>query len=921
MTNRHEPSYTDSLWSSNNCSDVIFQIAGNSIRAHTPILKARTPLFYDCYVKAATDKDYPIPIDNITVEQFNHFLRQVYLNDEACDIDQLEGEWLTGKVLTDKSDHENLVSNNDNCSNLIIDGYNITDAATSRLGKDLLNLFQDNLSDVTLIIDDVELKCHKCILCARSEYFNAMLSGSWTESNNNTIELHRVHPSAITALLYYIYGGIVELPSATDLTFLAPIADMYNLDGLKDVVSYTFMRDWCKFFDKVNNELTDNISRCLEIADTFGFEYLRESCMGWIIKNFNRVWCSKSFAKLPTEIQQDALKHMQELLALDSVTDILRGCDYLLVNMADGIKWTENIREITTTLQQSCLDFISARFRNLIHQLNFLSLFRGMGKSDKIVKNIFDNLAMQLTPDNVCSHFKAIEELRHQTKLEEWEEMDSITLIEDFHANLKRFINSNAGRVRTSPGWNSLSQKQQEELKQGLVIFENGGSRTSKIAIGKNNLAGNRSGNKSSIRSKNIAVTQQNHRLGQRGNNLNLMRPQRGTNHSNQGSSRLPVTATTSTAVNSIAGRSNNTMSQSRRVSNPCGWNSRSTRSTVDAKRDHYSSRTKATATVTVTCDASCLPKRNASKFNPTLQTRSGSIKLKQASLDSSKLQNLDVGHLDSKLNKNASKSANGTSRIPIRNKQTINYIGNVDNQRQGQVSRIPRNVALSRLSPSKCLLSRYPLFPSDSVKISSTIINHSNGGISASTVKMKTSSNPELAVTTYRPNMVSPDSMNEAKDPINSASVSTAVKNKLEMNISDAAMKLQITKNSEESSTENKQFFSEELSNSSMTIQPPVKAACSEENSYEDHTSLDISSDLCLELVADLNVRDFETPAQSLPDEIEKEITTTCTHSDEDVDINAMESSYDRASQELLDAFSEGNEQDPESRVYQNLQ
>lgn len=51
-----------------------------------------------------------------------------------------------------------------------------------------------------------------------------------------------------------------------------------------------------------------------------------------------------------------------------------------------------------------------------------------MGKSDKIVKNIFDNLEKQLTPVNVCSHYKAIEALNLQTKREEWEEMVCIVI-------------------------------------------------------------------------------------------------------------------------------------------------------------------------------------------------------------------------------------------------------------------------------------------------------------------------------------------------------------------------------------------------------------------------------------------------------------------------------------------------------------
>ena len=56
-----------------------------------------------------------------------------------------------------------------------------------------------------------------------------------------------------------------------------------------------------------------------------------------------------------------------------------------------------------------------------------------MGKSDKIVKNIFDNLERQLTPLNVCSHYKIIEALSLQTKHEEWEEMVSAVGVHTTH--------------------------------------------------------------------------------------------------------------------------------------------------------------------------------------------------------------------------------------------------------------------------------------------------------------------------------------------------------------------------------------------------------------------------------------------------------------------------------------------------------
>lgn len=50
--------------------------------------------------------------------------------------------------------------------------------------------------------------------------------------------------------LLFIYGGVYNLLPSCSLLELVTIADMYGLDGLKDVVTFELKKQ-CHFFHKV----------------------------------------------------------------------------------------------------------------------------------------------------------------------------------------------------------------------------------------------------------------------------------------------------------------------------------------------------------------------------------------------------------------------------------------------------------------------------------------------------------------------------------------------------------------------------------------------------------------------------------------------------------------------------------------------
>lgn len=65
--------------------------------------------------------------------------------------------------------------------------------------------------------------------------------------------LHSVTPGVMEQTLLYLYGGVTDLIDSCTLSELIMVADMYGLDGLRDVVLYNLQRDYCHFFHKVTS--------------------------------------------------------------------------------------------------------------------------------------------------------------------------------------------------------------------------------------------------------------------------------------------------------------------------------------------------------------------------------------------------------------------------------------------------------------------------------------------------------------------------------------------------------------------------------------------------------------------------------------------------------------------------------------------
>lgn len=141
-----------------------------------------------------------------------------------------------------------------------------------RLADDLGQLFENSqFSDFILSCGGREFNCHKAILAARSQVFQAMFEHDMEETKNNRVEVKDVEPEVMAEMLRFIYTGRTTNLEAMADSLLAA-ADKYALERLKVM---------CE--EALCNGLTvENVSEVLILADLHSAEQLKAQCIEFI---------------------------------------------------------------------------------------------------------------------------------------------------------------------------------------------------------------------------------------------------------------------------------------------------------------------------------------------------------------------------------------------------------------------------------------------------------------------------------------------------------------------------------------------------------------------------------------------------------------------------------------------------------------
>ncbi|XP_020486298.2 BTB/POZ domain-containing protein 8 [Labrus bergylta] len=443
-------------------ADVSLFGASGSLRAHRAVLLARAPHL----LRGHTHKDPAIiHLPDYELSGLKDFLRRVYTAEQSTRCAEIIPgvEGLVPEITLSAPDAADLHSSTDSDSSL---------EPASGLGADLLDLYQrGEQCDITIQVAEQVFSCHRAILCARSQYFKAMLSGSWMESSRQCITLQGLGPDEMEILLQFMYGAIVDLPHGASASQVVLAADMLGLEGLKDVVEMVLTRDYCRFFPKPNDGVQRTVLECLSLTHALGLQNLHMLCKRWVAEHFVKTWCERNFSLLSPELQRACLTAVTETMTVQNAVTMLCGSEQLLSSLPE-VKWAQQVQSLASELQEESLGVIVQNLPRVIHTQAFRDLRRReeFTREPTLLKKLCSAIREGATVENCCDLYTAVYLLCGE---------DDDSLLEPGGQNqeepFRREICTLRGRlwtfllqtfyaVRHTQGWETLSSKHRERI-------------------------------------------------------------------------------------------------------------------------------------------------------------------------------------------------------------------------------------------------------------------------------------------------------------------------------------------------------------------------------------------------------------------------------------------------------------------------
>ncbi|OCT85173.1 hypothetical protein XELAEV_18023337mg [Xenopus laevis] len=454
-------------------TDVVFYVGQRIFKAHKAILLARVPKFYSFIIGQLEAET--ISVANIEPTEINTFLQYVYSSHwnvkerEEHILSLINGDKIVSNT-NQNGDAQNTVQSNTLSTEKATEAsFELEDLeSASELGKDLLKLFQGSLCpDVTIQIEHRCFHVHRAILCARSCYFSAMMSGHWAESSRELIHIQGINQMDMMVIMHFIYGGIIDLPKNADPGHILCIADMYGLEGLKAVAIYVLRRDYCKFFLKPVVGMQQSVLECLSIADSLGEEQLYTACMRWVEKYFVKCWSERSFANLQPDLQKKCFEYLVKSLSYRNAAFILMESEKLL-SLLPSVKWAERATNLASELKEACVQYIVTHFAQIIKTENFFNLLQAQGMSSRpyLLEHILNETEKNISFQNCCSLFLALDEL---LDLASNNEMGFTSKIQALRDKLWTFLVQSFYAVRHSDGWKLIRPEHQQKIESAAL--------------------------------------------------------------------------------------------------------------------------------------------------------------------------------------------------------------------------------------------------------------------------------------------------------------------------------------------------------------------------------------------------------------------------------------------------------------------
>ena len=173
-----------------------------------------------------------------------------------------------------------------------------------------------DLCDVTFVVDTAEIKAHKVVLSASSQYFESMFIGEFAEPEGEPIVIDEVEDDALIALVNFAYTSRIKL---TD-------HNIYSIFEAADLLQFPGVKSACfKFFKQQINK--SNCIRTWLFAESHNCTELMEASLKYIECNFLDIVRGREFLNLeqPDIIEKLALLEDLAITSEEQVYEAVLG--------------------------------------------------------------------------------------------------------------------------------------------------------------------------------------------------------------------------------------------------------------------------------------------------------------------------------------------------------------------------------------------------------------------------------------------------------------------------------------------------------------------------------------------------------------------------------------------------------------------
>ncbi|XP_041107151.1 inhibitor of Bruton tyrosine kinase isoform X2 [Polyodon spathula] len=211
------------------------------------------------------------------------------------------------------------------------------------------------MSDVTLRSEDgKDFPCHKCVLCARLEYFRSMLGSCWIEASCCSALEMPIHSEILQVVLDYIYTD--ESPTIRESSH---VEFLCNVLVVADQLLIRRLKEMCEV--AITEKLTlKNAAELLEFAAMYYADQLKLSCLQFIVLNMAALLEARTLDVLSAEVLKElsaAYRRMIPAMQRRIITPYLDGPDLSCFEEGDGdtLLWSKTDADTEPVCRETLL--------------------------------------------------------------------------------------------------------------------------------------------------------------------------------------------------------------------------------------------------------------------------------------------------------------------------------------------------------------------------------------------------------------------------------------------------------------------------------------------------------------------------------------------------------------------------------------